>query len=360
MDVSYMSEDNQDDLAASLAVEITNEAPEVDESDSYDVALEPELEPELEPLAPEPEEVVEPDPEIEAEDKKKKKKHVSLKTEFNRVQRDNYKAMHELEVLRQENERLQATLAQTADAATHQFDKTIELKLEKAKAAKVAAYENADTDAMVKADELFTEAMNQRAENERWKSQQQYAKSQKDARVQQEQQYYQQQQQQYQQPQVEMNEETEGWLANNQWFDPRSQEYNQDLAALAHNYSQVLEQKYAMLGHEDKVFSSEYFNDIDRYISEQFEDAPAPTPIRRQEQHQQQRMNVNMKPVKQGVAPVGKTVATKTPNISQNRVSLSAAEVAFAKTMGQTPQEYAKYKQQIDKSGRYGYEQNRK
>jgi hypothetical protein len=314
---------------------------------------------------PEQEETVESEAEEKAPEKKKK--HTSLKTQFNKVQREKYQALNEIETLRKENERLQYLASQNAEAAMSHHDQSIELRLKQAKAAKAAAYDSADTEAMIKADEMFAEAMNQKAASDRWKSEQKYLKSQQE-RQQQDQQQYQQQQQQYddyQEP-IERSQEADSWLSTNTWFDSNSPDYNPDLAELAQNHSLVLEQKYALLGKADKVYSQEYFDEIDRYVADLFVDdeqeAPPAAPVRapiRQVAQQPSRMNLNMKPVRQNLAPVGKTIKQAAPP-SPNRVVLSAQEREFAKQMNLKPEEYAKYKLQISKSGRYGYEQNKR
>ncbi len=301
---------------------------------------------------------------------KKHKKHKTLKTEFNKVQREKYQALNEIEMLRVENERLQKLAALTAESATYHNDKSIELKLAQARSAKVAAYETADTEGMLKADELFAEAMNAKAESDRWKSQQKYNKEQQAIRAQQEQWQYQQQQQYQQQaePEAYMNEESETWVSNNPWCNPESTDYNDEIAQEVLEYSKLIDKKYARLGQEDKILSQQYFDEIDKFVAEHYSDnddmgeheAPAKRaapPVKVPQP--QARTNINMKPVRQNVAPVGKTVKQAAPS-NPNRVVLSAKERDFVKTMGITEADYAKQKLQIDRSGRYGYEQNKR
>lgn len=308
--------------------------------------------------------------EVAEQKPEKKKKHSTLKSEFNKVQRERYAALNEIENLRKENERLQSLAQQNAQSAMYNHDQAIGMKLEQAKAAKAAAYDSADTEGLIKADELFAEAMSLKAESDRWKAEQKYIQSQQQQR--QQPQAQDEQQQQYQQDtadDVEINEEAENWLANNTWFDAKSPDFNQSLAQLAHNYSLALEQEYIIRGEQDKIFTQDYFDDIDRYIGERYFDdggepeqqrsAPRPAVRRPPANNQQQssRMNLNMKQVRQNVAPVGKTVKQAAP-ANPNRVVLTAREREFAKSMNLKPEEYAKHKLQINKSGRYGYEKN--
>lgn len=364
----FMDEDNLDQVDAEL------------DEDNIEVVDEEQEEPEqtfatFEDNSGEMEAISEPEPEQEVQEEvpeekvvpEKKKKHTSLKTEFNKVQREKYQALNEIENLRKENERLQQLASQNAEAAMTHHDKSIELKLQQARAAKAAAYDSADTEAMIKADEMFAEAINQKAASDRWKSEQSYLKAQQQRQqqdLQQQQQYQQQQEDSY--PEVERSEEADNWLASNPWFDQQSRDYNPTLAELAQNHSLELERKYALLGKEDKIYSQEYFDEIDRYLSDAFQDdgeeAPAPAVARapvKQVVQQPARMNLNMKPVRQNIAPVGKTIKQAAP-ASSNRVVLSSQEREFAKQMNLKPEEYAKYKLQIAKSGRYGYEQNKR
>jgi hypothetical protein len=256
--------------------------------------------------------------------------------------------------------------AQNAEAALMRHDESIDLRLEQAKAAKIAAYDNADTQAMIKADQELAKATYQKAESDRWKAEQHYRKEQMDLQQKQIQQQQEYEQQQYEQDSVVSNEEAENWLASNPWFDGNSEAYDQKLASIAQAYSLALEQEYISRGDDDKIFTQEYFDDIDHYMNERyFKQEQQEEQITRQPkaaprvQPQPSRMNLNMKPVRQNLAPVGKTVKQAAPP-NPNRVVLSAEERAFAKQMNIKPEEYAKYKLQIAKSGKYNYEQYRR
>ena len=314
----------------------------------------------VEPIEAEAEEEPEEDEEpIE----KKPKKHKPLKAEFNRVQKEKYQALHEIELLKLENDRLQKLAALTAESATYHNDKSIELKLAQARSAKTAAYESADTEGMLKADELFAEAMNAKAESDRWKSQQRYNQEQHAQRVQQ-QQYLDQQREQA--PQEYLNEDSENWISQNPWYDPESNDYNEDIAQDVMEYSKLIDRKYARMGQEDRILTQQYFDEIDKYVSEHHsftDEEEYEEPARRAQKapvrQQQARTNINMKPVRNNIAPVGKTVKSAA-NPNPNRVVLSAKERDFVKTMGITESEYAKQKLGINKSGRYGYENNKR
>lgn len=361
-----MTDENLDQAQDELDVdniEVVDEEQAEDEVDQNFSTFEDNSGEIAEITEPEPEQQVQEEAAEEEAVPEKKKKHISLKTKFNEVQREKFRALNEIENLRKENERLQYLATRNAEAAMSQHDQAIELKLQKAKAAKAAAYDAADTAAMIEADEMFAEAINQKAASDRWKVEQNHLKEQQKRQSQQQQQY---EQHEDSYPQVERTEEADNWLATNTWFDSNSADYNPQLAELAQNHSLVLEQKYAMLGKEDKIFSQEYFDEIDRYVADMFYDeneeavaAPVQRASMKQAAQQPSRMNLNMKPVRQNIAPVGKTIKQAAPP-SSNRVVLSPQEREFAKQMNLKPEEYAKYKLQIQKSGRYGYEQNKR
>ena len=345
----------------------------VHEEESQDYSDEPVQEfqvfdDKVEPIVEETEqEASETVDEEDADKQKKQKKHKTLKTEFNKVQREKYQALHEIEMLRVENERLQKLAALSSESATYHNDKAIELKLDQARKAKIAAYETADTEGMLKADELFAEAMNAKAESDRWKNQQRYNEEQRAVRQKQQE----AQQQQYDAaPEPYMTEESENWVSNNPWCDPESNQYNEEIAQDVLEFSKLIDKRYARLGQEDKILSQQYFDEIDKYVAEHYgdsDDVEYEAPVRKAVQRSptirpsqpQARTNINMKQVRQNVAPVGKTIKQAAP-ANPNRVVLSAKEREFVKTMNITEAEYAKQKLQINKSGRYGYEQNKR
>lgn len=317
----------------------------------------------------------EPEPEVvEEKPKPKVKKHHSLKTEFNKVQREKYQALNEIEQLRQENQRLAKLAAQTAEAATFHNEKAVELKLDQARRAKAAAYEMSDTEAMIKADEQFAEAIHQKAEIDRWKAEQAYQKQQQEFQAKQQQER--QKHQQEAQPEYDLNEDTENWLSSNPWFLQGNEEYNPELAEDVQDFSKILERRYARAGMQDKIFSQEYFDEIDNYIAQNYSDSDDSDyddeveyrkPVVRRPPVQQQPRRVvpqpgkiTMKNVRNNVAPVGKSAKAPGANQNSNRVVLSAKEREFAKTMGISEAEYAKQKLAIDKSGKYSYERNQR
>ena len=294
------------------------------------------------------------EPEEDVDEIKKKKKKSSLKSEFNKVQRDKYRALHELEEIKKENARLHQLASQSADAATSHYEKSIDLQIEQAKALKTKAYDEADTEALIKADEVLAKAYNQKSLNDSWKSQQVYLKAQQQADYKAAQQQA-AQQQYYEEPAVELNEDTQGWLESNTWFDPRSEDFDPEMSQDVQDYSAILERKYIKQGREDSVFTQEYYNEINRFIAENYGDEENVSAKQARANVAKPRMSLNMKQVHQNVAPVSqKGIA---PNGgSPNRVVLTARERDFAKQMGVKPEVYAKHKLEIQKSHRYDYE----
>jgi len=317
--------------------------------DSYDVEGDEVKQVEESPDTTDDEQEEEKEEEDKPEKKEKKKNKLSLKTEFNRVQREKYQAQNEVEQLRKENLRLQQLALQSNEAATSYYEKSIQYKIDQAKSLKKEAYETADTDALLKADEALAEAYNQKSENDRWKAQQSYYKSQQE---QDKQSQERQPQQTQQQEQFEVNDETREWLSSNSWINGNSPDYDPEMAADVQDYSAILERKFVREGREDQVFGQDYYNALDKYISENYGEPEPEEPVR---QKSNGRMNINMKNIRQSVAPVSSSKGMAVPQ-NPNRVVLTAKEREFAKLMGQTPETYAKHKLEIQKSNRYGYE----
>ena len=304
-----------------------------------------DTEPEIEIVEESAEPTTEENSEVEQEskpvideDEQRQKKQISLKTKFNQTRRENYRIANENEHLKQELARLQQVSFQNQDAAMGHYDKTIELQIQQAKAEKKIALENGDLDAQLAAEEKMVSAIAQKTRNEEWKAQQDMLAKQRQA---QQQQQAQQPQQQYQDEQIDAEElpaDVANWIENNPWFVPNTPDFNPDVAQEVQSFSLVLERKYRRMGMEDQLYSKQFMDEIDSYVREQIMEEPEP-----QKQQPAQRNTLNMKPVRQNVAPVGKS-AKAADGGQRKTVTLSPAEKEMAKIMNLTDQDYAKWK----------------
>lgn len=314
-------EDTPEDVESGFEEESEQESPEIEIVDEEETSAE-EAPPEAE-AAPE---------------KPKHKDRVRGKTRINQLTREKYQAENEAALLRAENERLRQMSEISSKAAMQNYDKTIQLRLDRALQMKTEALQNEDIEAQVKADLELSRVAAQMEQMEAYKSQQ--SRTQQQYTPPQEQQY---QQYGYEEPEVELNEVTESWLQDNQWFVPGTDDYDAEMEQEVKAYADALDRRYRRNGKANKILSEEYFDEINNYIAKEFYDQPA-APSRNN------KSNLTMKPItnRAPVAPVSRSSHSNTAKTPM-KISLTAEERDFARMSGISQQAYALQKAEMMK-----------
>lgn len=153
----------------------------------------------------------------------------------------------------------------------------------------------------------------------------------------------QQPQQQAPQPQqgVQIDPRTAAWVEQNSWFNPKSPDYDAEMAAEAQHTARKLEVQLQREGKAHMIGSAEYFAVIDEHVRTQYPemfDAPAP------------KRKMPAMSAGKDVAPVGRQTAAVQPAPKKSTVRLTADERDIAERTfpGIPPQQawakYARYK----------------
>ncbi len=266
----------------------------------------------------------EPDPYEE----KPKKQRDKAKTRINQIQREKYQALHEADRLRQEVEQLRQMVDTSSQVAIRQYDDNVNKRLEDARLAKINAYEANDPTAMVDADARFNAAFNEMQALNNWKVQQDFERNQRAA--------YEQQSQQSYNPAVANQQYVQEWVQENEWFDPDSDNYDEDLATNMDAYSKALSNELTRLGLQEAVMSPHYFAEINK---------AAETYRQQRDNPIGQRRSLNMKPVRGGANPVRRGSSSANPNYgAPQKIEISADERDMARRMGVSDKDYLKKK----------------
>ena len=206
--------------------------------------------------------------------------------------------------IQQENEKLRKTLEEGEGVLVNQAKGRVAAELDKAKAAYKAAYESGDPDALLDAQEKLTVLQNEKIRYDSYKPQprQQQAP----------QPQYQQQTPQPPKP----DQRALDWAAKNDWFekDPEMT-----------GYAYGLHEKLVRNGVDPR--SEEYYNQIDNAVRRVFPDKFDDGPVIEESAPQRQAGNV--------VAPAARS--GKKPR----KVQLTSTQVALAKRLGLTNEQYA-------------------
>lgn len=206
----------------------------------------------------------------------------------------------------QENNRLKQSYNEGQEVLVNSARKEAETELDAARRKLKEAQESFDTDAIIAAQEALAEAKWRVEEAKRFKPQALQAAE------------YPVQTQQQPQAQVQPDEKSLRWQAKNQWFgQPGFEEYT--------SYALGLHQKLVNGGVDPR--SDEYFDQIDGRMKSKFpeifggaEDKP-------------KTVEVQKKPAT--------VVAPATRTTSNGKIRLTQTQVALAKKLGLTPQQYA-------------------
>lgn len=178
----------------------------------------------------------------------------------------------ELDDLRSGYQKVVTERDQLNTVAMENFAAKVDNDLKSAEADYERAVESGDVKGQIEATKRISQATSQQTDINAWREQ---AKA-KAAAPAVEEKAKPQQQQQQQQP-VELPKEVQSWINRNKsWYDPSSEDFDQDAHVAVTRYAAALEQQMQLEGREDEVNGSEYWAKIDSFVARKYPDyAPA-------------------------------------------------------------------------------------
>jgi hypothetical protein len=241
-----------------------------------------------------------------------------------------YQAIAEKEALFQENLQLKEMLSESLNSGTYHYEKSAYADLDKAKENKRKAIEEGDLDALLEADISLTKAIHTINDLEKWAYTEE---SKKYTSAQQNNNY---DKSGYTNRSTEREQEiAKDWLEDHQYLDPNSSQYDVNTATKVVKFINDLDANLNDSGNDAALFTEEYFDHIDDYISKIKKAAPKNT----------------------AVAPIGAVRNAYTSSISGKSSSptqmiLTSDEKRMCSNAGITEKDWLRYKLEDLKKGK--------
>ena len=209
------------------------------------------------------EESQEAEAEIPVEQEKKKSKIWKEK-------KRKYQAIAEKEALYQENLQLKQMLSESLNSGTYHYGKSAYADLDKAKENKRRAIEEGDLDSLLEADISLTKAIHTINDLEKWAYTEERGKP---TPAKQNNDY---EQSGYTTSRFNEREQeiAKDWLEDHQYLDPNSGQYDVNMANKVAKFINDLDVNLNHNGNEAALFTDEYFDHIDDYISKIKKESP--------------------------------------------------------------------------------------
>jgi hypothetical protein len=202
------------------------------------------------------------------------------------------------------------------------FQNAADLQLEIAKQSYRDAVESGETDRIVEAQSKLTEASLKQDKAKNFRPAPQV-----------EEETFQQAQQAYQQPaQPQVDPLTSKWLERNTWYGP-----DEEMTALALGTHTKLEKEFG----KSYIGTEEYFKRIDNTMRKRF-------PENFSEEVEADTQAGGDKPSQRAETKSAPVVAPATRSTAAKRIVLKASQVALAKKLGLTPEQYAREMQKLE------------
>lgn len=228
----------------------------------------------------------------------------------------------------EENRRLKATLSEGEKQYVSTIQSAAEMELEVAKRKYKEAYDSGDPDQIVEAQQKLTEASLKQDKAKNFRPTLQAPED--DVQI--------QQTYQPKQEAPKMDPATSKWLEKNTWYGE-----DEEMTALALGTHQKLEKEFG----KDFVGSKDYWKRIDKTMRkrfpENFDDA--------QDDDDEVEVNTQSggdKPSPRTQPRSAPVVASATRSTASKRIVLKASQVALAKKLGLTPEQYAREMQKLE------------
>lgn len=303
------------------------------EAGSVEIAIEDDTPPQdrnAKPLPPEEKEELDKD-NLEDYSKKVKTRIDKMKKAYHDERREKEAALREQQEaialaqrVLEENKRLKATLSEGEKQYVSTIQSAAEMELEVAKRTYKEAYDSGDPDRIVEAQQKLTEASLKQDKAKNFKPTLQPVEDD----VQQQQTY------QPKQEAPKVDPLTSKWLEKNTWYGE-----DDEMTALALGTHQKLEKEFG----KSFVGSEDYWKRIDQTMRKRF-----PENFEDEEEVEVPTQSGGGKPSSRTQPRSAPVVASATRSTASKRIVLKASQVAIAKKLGLTPEQYAREMQKLE------------
>lgn len=225
----------------------------------------------------------------------------------------------QIKELEQQKKYFEEMFNKADSAAMENYDKKVQLQLDKAKKAQALAIESGDVEQQTEALAELAKAAAEAQQVERFKSQQQAQKQAQESTNNVEKTNY----QNAEPAQPVLSQETQRWINNNSWFDESSDDYDEAMAEEVRAYDQALSKKYQRMGMSDKIASRQYFQDLDNYVRTNIMGEPQEN-----------------KPVQQNFNKVSPVTPRTSTILSVGNIKLNDTQKIIASRLGLTEDEF--------------------
>jgi hypothetical protein len=244
--------------------------------------------------------------------------------EKERAQREHAEALAFAKKVAEENKRLKSTLSEGEKQYVSTIQSAAESELELAKRAYRDAYDSGESDRIVEAQQKLTEASLKQDRAKNFKPALQNAED--DVQI----------PESTYQPRAEepkVDPTTAKWLEKNTWYGP-----DEEMTALALGTHAKLEKEFG----KGYIGSEDYFKRIDQTMRKRFPENFS------EEVEEAQSQSGGDKPSSRTEVKSASVVAPATRSTASKRIVLKASQVALAKKLGLTPEQYAREMQKLE------------
>jgi len=238
------------------------------------------------------------------------------------AEREREEAIRFAQQVAQENKKLKSTLSEGEKQYVSTMQSAAETEVEMAKRAYRDAYDSGDPDRIVEAQQKLTEASLKQDRAKNFKPSLQIQED--DVQT------YQQTTQTQESPKIDPL--TSKWLERNTWYGP-----DEEMTALALGTHAKLEKEFG----KGYIGTEEYFKRIDNTMRKRF-------PENFSEEVEVETQAGGDKPSQRTEAKSAPVVAPATRSTASKRIVLKASQVALAKKLGLTPEQYAREMQKLE------------
>ena len=238
------------------------------------------------------------------------------------AEREREEAIRFAQQVSQENKRLKSTLSEGEKQYVSTMQSAAETEVEMAKRAYRDAYDSGDPDRIVEAQQKLTEASLKQDRAKNFKPSLQIEED--DVQT------YQQATQTQESPKIDPL--TSKWLERNTWYGP-----DEEMTALALGTHAKLEKQFG----KGYIGTEEYFKRIDDTMRKRF-------PENFSEEVEVETQAGGDKPSQRTEAKSAPVVAPATRSTASKRIVLKTSQIAIAKKLGLTPEQYAREMQKLE------------
>jgi hypothetical protein len=238
------------------------------------------------------------------------------------AEREREEAIRFAQQVAQENKKLKSTLSEGEKQYVSTMQSAAETEVEMAKRVYRDAYDSGDPDRIVEAQQKLTEASLKQDKAKNFRPSLQIEED--DVQT------YQQTTQTQESPKIDPL--TSKWLERNTWYGP-----DEEMTALALGTHAKLEKEFG----KGYIGTEEYFKRIDNTMRKRF-------PENFSEEAEVETQAGGDKPSQRTEAKSAPVVAPATRSTASKRIVLKASQVAIAKKLGLTPEQYAREMQKLE------------